>query len=551
MEVHPIQNKTPKILRPRKKRSTPRSLASEVEKLSRHLSEVKKREAEYEALIRTLREEEEKYRLAVHQASDGIAIIQDGLFRFVNPRLAEMGGYGSEELVGRPVQDFLNEVELGKIRQVLNHHPTDPNRPTIFEMALRRKDGATFFAEISASLIPFQNRQALLVIVRDLTARKKAENLQQSLYRIAEAAISSESLADLFLSIHEVISTLMPAQNFYIALYDEPTDTLSFPYFIDQYDTPPPPKKPGHGLTEYVLRSGKPLLASPEVFADLEARGEVMSIGAPSIDWLGVPLTLDGRTIGVLVVQTYTEGIRYGQEEMEILKFVSGQVAMAIHRKKAEAQLKASLQEKDVLLRELHHRVKNNMQVISSLLNLQARRIADPTVLEMFKDSQRRIRSMALVHERLYQSADLSRIEFSSYLNHLATHLFHSCQADSSRIRLSLHTEKLYLNINTAIPCGLIVNELVSNAFKHAFPEGRSGEVEISFRRLANDGYELRVRDDGVGFPEGLDFRQTESLGLQIVSTLVTQLEANLKLDRQNGTTFTLIFNEVAPKKRP
>jgi len=507
--------------------------------------------------------------------------------------------------------------------------------------------------------------------------RQRTEKINRSIFKISEAAISSRNLESLYRSIHRIIAELMPAQNFYIALYDSDQNILSFPYFVDEFDSPPGPKPLGKGLTEYVLRTGKPLLASPEVFAELERRGEVESIGAPSIDWLGVPLNIDGQTIGVLVVQSYTEGVRYGEEEKNLLKFVSDQVAMAIHRQKsaeeveererflssifesiqdgisildkdyriirvnpaiekwyahamplrgkkcfeayhlrserctvcptrktletgtaayevvprigrhgkvtgwidlfsfplidkttgqmegvieyvrditerkqAEDRLQTSLREKEVLLREIHHRVKNNMQVISSLLNLQARRIADPTVLEMFKDSQRRIRSMALVHERLYQSADLSRIEFSSYLNHLATHLFHSCQADSSRIRLSLHTEKLYLNINTAIPCGLIVNELVSNAFKHAFPEGRSGEVEISFRRLADDGYELRVRDDGVGFPEGLDFRQTESLGLQIVSTLVTQLNGKIDLDRSAGTEFQVLFGEIRETQR-
>jgi two-component sensor histidine kinase len=131
--------------------------------------------------------------------------------------------------------------------------------------------------------------------------------------------------------------------------------------------------------------------------------------------------------------------VRYGEEEKDILRFVSDQVAMAVHRKEAEARIKASLEEKDVLLKEVHHRVKNNMQVISSLLNLQARQLKDPKVLEAFKESQRRIRSMALIHERLYQSSDLSRIEFSQYLRNLASHFFHSYQVDA---RLELENPK-------------------------------------------------------------------------------------------------------------
>ncbi|MFZ2054245.1 MAG: histidine kinase dimerization/phosphoacceptor domain -containing protein [Candidatus Aminicenantales bacterium] len=507
--------------------------------------------------------------------------------------------------------------------------------------------------------------------------RRRMERVNESIFKISEAANSARNLQELFHSIHQVISGLMPANNFYIALYDSNHEILSFPYFVDEFDSPPAPKKLGRGLTEYVLRTGIPLLASPEVFAELIQRGEVESIGAPSIDWLGVPLNIDSRTIGVLVVQTYTEGLRYGEEDKNILKFVCDQIAMVIHRKKseedvqererfltsmfesiqdgisilgedytilrvnktmenwyahgmplvgkkcyeayqlrdqpcdicptrkaletseaayevvakvgpggavtgwidlfsfplidyktgqmkgvieyvrditerkmAEDRLQASLQEKEVLLREIHHRVKNNMQVISSLLNLQSRHIQNPAVMEMFKESQRRIRSMALIHERLYQSSDLSRIEFSQYLRSLATHLFHSYQVDSSRIQLRIEAEEVHLNINTAIPCGLIVNELISNALKHAFPEGRSGYLDLDLHKVTGDGYVLRVKDDGVGLPENLDFRKTETLGMQIVSTLVDQIEGRLVLECRSGTGFTLEFNELPQKIR-
>jgi two-component sensor histidine kinase len=156
---------------------------------------------------------------------------------------------------------------------------------------------------------------------------------------------------------------------------------------------------------------------------------------------------------------------------------------------------------------------------------------------------------MALIHERLYQSSDLSRIEFSQYLRNLATHLFHSYKADSSRIRLKIDAEEVFLNINTAIPSGLIINELVSNALKHGFPEGRSGELDIDLHRVGGDGYVLQVKDDGVGFPEGLDFRKTGTLGMQIISTLVEQIEGRLELSRENGTAFRVEFNELPRKK--
>jgi len=516
-----------------------------------------------------------------------------------------------------------------------------------------------------------------LILTLEASEAKRMEKVNESICQISQAANSTQNLQGLFQSIHRVISGLMPAKNFYIALFDAAQGILSFPYFVDEFDTPPEPKPLGRGLTEYVLRTGQALLASPEVFADLERRGEVESIGAPSIDWLGVPLNIDGKTIGVLVVQTYTEGLRYGEEDKNILKFVCDQIAMAIHRKKAEEEvqererflssmfesiqdgisilakdytilrvnkamekwyahaqplvgkkcyeayhlrdracdvcptrktletsdsaydvvakvgaggevtgwidlytfplidrrtgemngvieyvrditerkkaedrLQNSLEEKEVLLREIHHRVKNNMQVISSLLNLQSRQIKDPFVLEMFKESQRRIRSMALIHERLYQSSDLSRIEFSQYLRNLAIHLFHSYQVDGSRVELKIDAQEVHLNINTAIPCGLIVNELISNALKHGFPEGRKGQLGIELRRVAGDRYVLRVRDDGVGFPADLDFRKTETLGMQIVNTLVSQIDGSIDLSREKGTEFTIEFQEVKSKQR-
>jgi PAS domain S-box-containing protein len=165
---------------------------------------------------------------------------------------------------------------------------------------------------------------------------------QAAVYRISEAAHAASSLDDLFSDIHAIVGELMPARNFYIALYDTATDTLSFPYFVDEYDPQPAPKKPGKGLTEYVLRTGRSLLVTPDVQGELERLGEVELIGAPSIDWVGVPLVSDGSPFGVLVLQTYTEGERYGEAEKAVLEFVSTQIAMVIKRKRADAALRES-----------------------------------------------------------------------------------------------------------------------------------------------------------------------------------------------------------------
>jgi len=214
-------------------------------------------------------------------------------------------------------------------------------------------------------------------------------------------------------------------------------------------------------------------------------------------------------------------------------------------RKQAEEELRASLREKEVLLREIHHRVKNNMQVISSLFNLQAGHTTNEECRGILKEGQMRIRSMSLVHEKLYQSRDLSKIDFAGYIQSLAVHLLHVYLVNPAQVRMETDFEDVSLDINSAVPCGLILNELVSNALKHAFPEGRTGVIKIGLRRGPGGAVELRVADDGVGLPKGLDFRKAESFGLQIVNLLVDQLEAAIDLDRTKGTAFTMTFREL------
>src|SRR6267378_265799 len=189
---------------------------------------------------------------------------------------------------------------------------------------------------------PSRRRPSTPRSTRDHSERERAERLQAATYRISEAAHAAEDLPQLFRAVHDIISELMPAKNLYIALYDTEVGLLSFPYWVDEHDPPPAPHKPERGLTEYVLRTGQPLLATPEVHEELGRRGEAELVGAPSLDWIGVPLKAHDRTIGVLVAQTYTEGIRFGEREKDILQFVSTQVAMAIERKRAEEAVRTS-----------------------------------------------------------------------------------------------------------------------------------------------------------------------------------------------------------------
>ncbi len=220
-------------------------------------------------------------------------------------------------------------------------------------------------------------------------------------------------------------------------------------------------------------------------------------------------------------------------------------------RKRIEEQIKASLEEKGMLLREIHHRVKNNLQVISSLLKLHSGDKGDKQYIEMLKDSQNRIKSMALIHEELYKSKDLANIDFDDYIKNLAKSLFRSYGISNGRIALKIDVEEVSLGIDTAIPCGLIINELISNSLKHAFPDDREGEIKIVLRLTDEDEIELTVSDNGVGIPEDLDFKKTESIGLKLVTNLAEkQLHGVVKLNQSKGTEFQILLKKIQSKTR-
>jgi PAS domain S-box-containing protein len=220
-------------------------------------------------------------------------------------------------------------------------------------------------------------------------------------------------------------------------------------------------------------------------------------------------------------------------------------------RVQAEEKIKASLKEKEVLLREVHHRVKNNMQVINSLLKLQFGRIKEKKYADMLKDSQGRIKSMALVHEKLYQTKDFAKIDFNGYIKSLANSLFRSYGVNPKKIALKIEVEDVALGLDSAIPCGLIVNELVSNSLKHAFPNDRDGEIRIAFGSINEDELELEFRDNGIGIPEHIDIRDTDTSGLHLVMLLAEkQLRGKIELDSVRGTKYHIQFKRVKEKVR-
>ena len=291
----------------------------------------------------------------------------------------------------------------------------------------------------------------------------------------------------------------------------------------------------GYTLDEMIGQTVSFFIVSEQVEDAAQKMSDVIRLGSvPPYERTLVQKSGNERLVEIKVA------IIKGERENPL--FIQGAVRDITEQKQAEMQIKASLQEKEVLLKEIHHRVKNNMQIISSLLDLQADNVEDTTVRGLFKESQHRIRSMALIHERLYQSEDLAQIDFVEYVESLTNYLLRSYTSRASQIQLRCDIAPLRLSVEAAIPCGLIINELVSNAFKHAFPDGESGEIQVRLERLTDGQLALSVRDNGIGLPADLNVRQTQSLGLTLVTTLVKQLNSTIELNSENGTAFRISF---------
>jgi len=215
--------------------------------------------------------------------------------------------------------------------------------------------------------------------------------------------------------------------------------------------------------------------------------------------------------------------------------------------KKAETKIKSSLQEKELLLREIHHRVKNNLQIISSLLNLQSEYVKDQKDLELWQENITRVKSMAIIHDELYHTPSVANINLRDYLTSFLNYIYF--HYDASKIKMNIDVEDIKLNVDTAIPCGLILNELVTNSIKHAFPGKTKGEIHTKVRS-ENNNIILTVKDNGIGLPDDIDFRNTETLGLKLVVSLTYQLNGKIELNKEDGTEFTIIFQELKYKKR-
>jgi PAS domain S-box-containing protein len=289
---------------------------------------------------------------------------------------------------------------------------------------------------------------------------------------------------------------------------------------------------------------GKPLILyvlSPfRGVLDAHLRGVFGSVKAHPVEIK--LLTPDERTVFAVLQSTLI------QDEVNTAPHCLMAVIDITDRKQADDRIKTDLREKEAMLAEIHHRVKNNMQVISSLLKLQSAKIEDKKYVDLFKDSENRIRSMALIHEKLYQTKDFANIDFSDYVKAVSCHIVTSYRVNPGNIKLKREIEDFPLGLDHAIPCGLIINELVSNSMKHAFPKGREGEIKIALRSINDHEVELTVSDDGVGIPREIDMGNPETLGLELVQILAeNQLDGTLEFERDGGTEFRIRFGKIQP----
>jgi PAS domain S-box-containing protein len=450
---------------------------------------------------------DQSFQAFLEAAPDAIVVVnREGVIVGINGLTEDMFGYSRDELLDRRMEILVPE----RFRE---HHVTDRSsysqaprtRPMGLDRELwgRRKSGQEFLVQISLSPFTSAGETFVISIIRDVTTQRAAEARFRALLESAPDGI-----------------VVVDAQGT-IVIVNSQTERL-------------------FGYTRQELIGQAVEMLVPDSVRGGHDRHRLKYAADPKLRPMGAGRALSGRT-------------KDGQEfpvEISLSPLVTdqGRLVMSIirditERRRAEEIIQASLREKEALLREIHHRVKNNLQVTSSLLRLQAAAIDDAATREMFEESENRIRSMALVHEKLYQSTNLSRIDFADYIRSLGDLLFRSSAINPANVTLKVTGRETFLSIDIAVPCGLIINELLSNALKHAFPHDRRGEIRVHLDQLANGWNSVSVRDDGIGLPAAFDVSTTGTLGLQLVHGLVQQIDGEILIEeRRPGAGFLISF---------
>lgn len=497
-----------------------------------------------------LTESERKYR-AIFDTLDDLYYQTDmeGIITSLSPSCKKLTGYSPGDLIGTQVIELYPFPEQ---RSSLLARLQSVGWVYDYEIILRNREGKHRSVSVNSHVVRDDAGLPIWIegALRDITPRKQME---QALRESEEMLRTVFNNANDAIFVHEILPDKTPGR--YVNVNDRACQVLGYTREELLTRSPQDIVSPEHrkkmpGITQ-MLRSRK-----HATFEAVHTRKDGSEFPVEISTHL---FTMRGRELALSIARDITERKKIEQERLGITETLANLVKERTIdlersnvlleeeiqvREEAEKNIQASLAEKEVLLREVHHRVKNNLQIIVSLLSLQSRYIEDEKTLDALKESQNRVKAMAIIHEKLYKSEDMSSIDMGSYTDMLTRHLFQFYGVIPGRIHLVVDVRKMKVTINTAIPLGLIINELFSNALKYAFPEGRNGEITISAKK-DRDGILLVFRDNGIGLPEGFDWKESHSLGLRLVLTLVEQLSGTIDLDRSSGTAYTIRIREA------
>jgi PAS domain S-box-containing protein len=434
-----------------------------------------------------------------------LMIEEDGTISLVNGEFEKLSGFSKREIEGvKNGAEFVAPDSREKLHMYHEARKKDPDSvPKTYKAQFMDRSGAARDMLLCVNMIPGTKKSVACVI--DIAEFKRTEAaLMESEERYRTAIESSNDGVTI---VQGDIRVYANQKFLEIFGYDRLDEVIGQPIFPVIH----PDERDRITETDRRRESGEPAPSRYE-FKGVKKDGTViyLEVSVAGITYRGEPATLN-------YIRDITE------------------------RREAEEQIKLSLKEKEVLLKEVHHRVKNNLQVVSSLLFLQSQTVKDEETRRILEESRNRVKSMAFIHKQLYQSTNVAQIDFSPYVRNLTRNLMESYRMNGNGIALDVHVEDVFLALDIAIPCGLIINELVSNALKHAFLSGSEGQISVDLHREGEKNV-LVVSDNGVGLPGEIDILNTETLGLQLVSALVIQIEGRLELVRDKGTVFKISF---------
>lgn len=573
---------------------TKENLIKEIEILKSRVADLEQLKINNEKIESELIKSEEKYKsLFENSPSMYFTLNCSGNITDVNEFGSKELGYSADELIGTPVINIFHNEDRKTVSEQLALCFDNPGSFYDWEFRKIKKSGEIIWVrETARSFHSKENELIALIECRDITVLKEAENELKKTVETLKIKTKYEELINSIsqvihksINVKDVLDNTAEAINNSIDVVDKVSIYLvegrealikahsgAPNWYVEKVDCIPF----GTGCTWNTITSGDLNYCSDTDNDNLVGPAGIL-LGIKS--YVSIPIEFDSNIIGVINVASFRKN-SFKEEDISLLSLVASQVSMVMEnirqseelqqtyniledrvkgrtlellksnallreeiekRIRAEIEIKKSLQEKEILLKEVQHRVKNNLQVISSMLDLQTDYVKDSGVLKLFVEAQKRVKSMALVHERMYQSEVLTDLDFTQYIENLGNYIFKIYGVNTKRISMKIDINEANIDFNRAIQLGLIVNELISNSLKHAFPDDLEGQVNV--RLDSEDKYFiLTTSDNGVGLPKKFRLRQTKSLGLQLVQALTNQLKGSIKIDRRKGTRFRIKF---------